>query len=77
MLMIGQRKEGDSRAGCLYGKEISPDSGKEHSAQGAGTTALKINKPWEKAGGCMADPLDKTLSAESAGEAIVATPCKL
>lgn len=44
MLMIGQRKEGDSGAGCLYGKEISPDSGKEHSAPGAGTAACHENK---------------------------------
>lgn len=29
----------------------------EHKAQAA-VPALKINKPQEKAGGCMADPLD-------------------
>lgn len=35
---------GGLRAGCLYGKEISADSGKEHSAPGAGTTACLENK---------------------------------
>jgi len=34
MLMIGQRKEGDARAGCVYSKEVSPDSGKECSLKG-------------------------------------------
>lgn len=39
----------------------------QHKAQ-ALLPALKINKPWKKAGGCMADPLDKTLSLQSTQE---------
>lgn len=50
MLMIGQRKEGDSRAGCLHGEEISADSGKEHAAQVAGTTACFGKKQAKRKG---------------------------
>lgn len=79
MLMIGQRKEGDSRAGCLYGEEISADSGKEHSAPGTGTAACLQNEYASRKGrwGHGRSVGQNPLSVESAGEAIGATPLKL